>query len=289
MFRMSSALDARNRAQLAGLFTDLPPRRPRCSPGCRPPSSAGTSIPAVRRGTGPRARMRPRAGPGFARPRSEGRGWPRPPPAPMVFPPGAGAMFTIGRRNDCDLRIADLSVSRLHAQLDRDEDGWLLSDLGSRNGTRVNGWLVRDPVPVRVGDVLQFGSAAFLVQARARAARTRADPLAHPPSGDGFVIWVQLESEGVTTVLLVRHGLTATTGHVLTGWTPGIPLDDRGVAQAAALAARLAPLRLDAIVAARWTAASRPRRPSRRAGTACSSARTSGWGSAGTGTGPASR
>jgi len=43
----------------------------------------------------------------------------------------------------------------------------------------------------------------------------------------------------VTTVLLVRHGLTATTGHVLTGWTPGIPLDDRGQAQAAALAARL--------------------------------------------------
>jgi probable phosphoglycerate mutase len=52
----------------------------------------------------------------------------------------------------------------------------------------------------------------------------------------------------VTTVLLVRHGLTATTGQLLTGWTPGIPLDDRGAAQAAALAARLAPLRLDAIV-----------------------------------------
>jgi len=52
----------------------------------------------------------------------------------------------------------------------------------------------------------------------------------------------------VTTVLLVRHGLTATTGRVLTGWMPGIPLDDRGLAQAAALAARLAPLRLDAIV-----------------------------------------
>jgi probable phosphomutase (TIGR03848 family) len=49
-------------------------------------------------------------------------------------------------------------------------------------------------------------------------------------------------------VLLVRHGLTATTGHVLTGWAPGISLDDRGRAQAAALAARLAPLPLDAIV-----------------------------------------
>jgi probable phosphoglycerate mutase len=49
-------------------------------------------------------------------------------------------------------------------------------------------------------------------------------------------------------VLLVRHGLTAGTGHVLTGRTPGIPLDDRGREQAAALAARLAGVRLDAIV-----------------------------------------
>ena len=52
----------------------------------------------------------------------------------------------------------------------------------------------------------------------------------------------------MTVVLLVRHGLTAGTGHVLTGRTPGIPLDDRGREQAAALAARLAEVRLDAIV-----------------------------------------
>jgi probable phosphomutase (TIGR03848 family) len=52
----------------------------------------------------------------------------------------------------------------------------------------------------------------------------------------------------VTLVLLVRHGLTAPTGTVLSGWTPGIPLDDRGRAQAAALAARLAPVPLDAII-----------------------------------------
>jgi probable phosphoglycerate mutase len=52
----------------------------------------------------------------------------------------------------------------------------------------------------------------------------------------------------VTLVLLVRHGLTATTGSVLTGWTQGIPLDDRGRQQAADLAARLTPVRLDAII-----------------------------------------
>ncbi len=81
----------------------------------------------------------------------------------MVFPPGSGTSFSIGRTQDCDLRIADLSVSRHHAQLERSQDGWLLSDLGSHNGTRVNGWLVREPVPVRPGDVLQFGSAMFVI------------------------------------------------------------------------------------------------------------------------------
>ncbi|MEP7055375.1 MAG: MSMEG_4193 family putative phosphomutase [Actinomycetota bacterium] len=52
----------------------------------------------------------------------------------------------------------------------------------------------------------------------------------------------------MTTVLLVRHGLTRMTGPVLAGWTPGIDLDERGVAQAAAVAERLYPVPLAAIV-----------------------------------------
>jgi probable phosphomutase (TIGR03848 family) len=52
----------------------------------------------------------------------------------------------------------------------------------------------------------------------------------------------------VTTVLLVRHGLTHLTGPVLSGWTPGLHLDERGVAQAARLAAQLLAVPLAAIV-----------------------------------------
>jgi probable phosphomutase (TIGR03848 family) len=52
----------------------------------------------------------------------------------------------------------------------------------------------------------------------------------------------------VTTVLLVRHGLTELTGRVLAGWTPGVHLDERGRAQAAALGERLRPVPLAAIV-----------------------------------------
>jgi len=157
MVRMSSALGARNRGQLAGLFTDLPPRRATLLDRVRaaflgrdPGPGEGGWPPPLARWAGANGGSDGPAGPGQ--------------PAPMVFPPGTGTTFTIGRTHDCDLRIADLSVSRLHAQLRRGEDGWLLADLGSHNGTRVNGWRVREPVPVRAGDVLQFGSVAFVIQ-----------------------------------------------------------------------------------------------------------------------------
>jgi len=52
----------------------------------------------------------------------------------------------------------------------------------------------------------------------------------------------------VTTVLLVRHGLTAMTGPILAGRTPGVDLDERGRAQAARVAGRLAGVALKAIV-----------------------------------------
>jgi FHA domain/Domain of unknown function (DUF1707) len=181
MFRMQSALGARHRGQLVGLFTDLPPRRARLLDRVRAAFRRGDPDPD---GAGADWRPAPQARPGmWAEPSpADAAGWTPQPgrwsgvhgepggpgeggrPAPMVFPPGSGTSFTIGRTQDCDLRIADLSVSRRHAQLDRGDDGWLLGDLGSHNGTRVNGWLVREPVPVRPGDVLQFGSAVFVLQ-----------------------------------------------------------------------------------------------------------------------------
>ena len=52
----------------------------------------------------------------------------------------------------------------------------------------------------------------------------------------------------MTLVLVVRHGLTSSTGKALTGWLPGISLDDRGQAQAATLAGRLAEVQFAAVV-----------------------------------------
>ena len=171
MYRMQSAFDARNRGQLAGLFTDLPPRRPR-------PKDLLARIRGALRGGRP-DREAPRATERIAGPppRPPGITWgqpdrgdqarPAPPPAepaPLFFPPGSGVRFTIGRTRDCDLCLTDLSVSRMHALLVRRQDGWVLSDLGSHNGTRLNGWLVREPVQVHAGDRVEFGSMAFIIQ-----------------------------------------------------------------------------------------------------------------------------
>ena len=62
-----------------------------------------------------------------------------------------------------------MTVSRVHATLERTADGWLLTDLASTNGTRVNGWRVRGKVPVTAGDVVSFGNATEYL---ARALRT---------------------------------------------------------------------------------------------------------------------
>ena len=51
----------------------------------------------------------------------------------------------------------------------------------------------------------------------------------------------------MSTLFLIRHGLTAQTGKTLYGRTEGIPLDDRGLAQALGLAERFAALRLTAV------------------------------------------
>src|SRR6185437_4703277 len=172
MYRMQTALDARHRGQLAGLFTDLPPRRPgarklvaRIRALLRTQKAAGPSYEQAR----PRIPPPPHAWPGPPAPPlgNPPLGNPAPPlatPAPLAFPPGSGVRFTIGRTRDCDLCLTDLSVSRMHALLVRREDGWVLSDLGSHNGTRLNGWLVREAVRVRAGDRVEFGSMAFIIQ-----------------------------------------------------------------------------------------------------------------------------
>jgi pSer/pThr/pTyr-binding forkhead associated (FHA) protein len=94
----------------------------------------------------------------------------QPPPRAFVLPSGIKDSFTIGRDAACDLVLYDMTVSRTHASLRREAGAWLLSDAGSTNGTRLNGWRVTEPVPLRAGDRVTFGSMTLVVTDHARQA-----------------------------------------------------------------------------------------------------------------------
>src|SRR6476469_2363579 len=71
--------------------------------------------------------------------------------------------FTVGRKPDASLSIPSPTVSREHAELTVIERGMLLRDLGSTNGTFVNGVRIQQPCTVNHGDLLQFGQVVFRV------------------------------------------------------------------------------------------------------------------------------
>jgi len=53
--------------------------------------------------------------------------------------------LVIGRSSRCDLAVADRCLSRQHVRLYQSDEGWLVEDLGSRNGTRLNGTMISGP------------------------------------------------------------------------------------------------------------------------------------------------
>lgn len=68
--------------------------------------------------------------------------------------------FFVGRSAEADWPIPDPTVSRRHASIARRGDAWVITDLTSRHGTRVNGCGLEPDVPVAVqdGDIIEFGS-----------------------------------------------------------------------------------------------------------------------------------
>jgi len=76
----------------------------------------------------------------------------------------------IGRRHDCDLWIALKQVSKRHCQLSVDNGSLKVRDLGSRNGTFINGKKV-EKVNAKPGDYLRVGPLTFLLQIDGRPAQ----------------------------------------------------------------------------------------------------------------------
>lgn len=67
--------------------------------------------------------------------------------------------ITLGRAQDCDVVLPERQISRYHARIEQDETGFIIRDLGSKNGTYVNGETVRDqPFRLRDGDEIQLAN-----------------------------------------------------------------------------------------------------------------------------------
>lgn len=81
-------------------------------------------------------------------------------PEPSPFP------LRIGRDPANGLRLSHDTVSRLHAELSRQGQVWVLRDLGSTNGTTVNGIRVTGSIVVQDGDMVGFGRMSFRLTAR---------------------------------------------------------------------------------------------------------------------------
>jgi Protein of unknown function (DUF3662)/FHA domain len=78
------------------------------------------------------------------------------------FPLGDGPV-TLGRLPECDLVLNDPNVSRRHAEFRQTTDGVVVTDLGSTNGTRVNGVPVREQQLVS-GDEITVGSTTLVFE-----------------------------------------------------------------------------------------------------------------------------
>ncbi|HEX7199484.1 MAG TPA: FHA domain-containing protein, partial [Dongiaceae bacterium] len=70
--------------------------------------------------------------------------------------PLTGGRVRLGRGGDNDIVLADVSVSRNHAEIRRGPDGWHIHDLRSTNGVEVNRVPVRS-APLRPGDRITVG------------------------------------------------------------------------------------------------------------------------------------
>ncbi|WP_433433718.1 FHA domain-containing protein [Nonomuraea sp. CA-141351] len=138
--RVDQALRAQNRHELDELVADLPQRptlRQRLTDAVASVSEFTTRLQSA---------------------------WRRPRLPRLALPDDDRLRYVVGRGSACDLVLSDLTVSRVHAELRREGDGgWMLVDLGSLNGTRLNGWRLVGPARVRSGDEISFGDCGFLL------------------------------------------------------------------------------------------------------------------------------
>ncbi len=95
-------------------------------------------------------------------------------------------VFTIGRAADCSITLPERPVSRYHARILRQGDRYLVEDLGSKNGTHLNGAPVHGSAAIQDGDEIQIALCVKFLFVGTEA--TVPLSLGPPPSGGRLVL-----------------------------------------------------------------------------------------------------
>lgn len=88
-----------------------------------------------------------------------------------------GTVFVVGRANDCNLQVVHSTVSRHHCQMSEIGRFTTVRDLGSSNGTYLNGNLLRGEEVIRGGDQLSLGMVLLEVLDMPALPRDEAAPI----------------------------------------------------------------------------------------------------------------
>ena len=121
----------------------------------------------------------------------------------------------VGRDETCGLRLTSGGVSREHCKLRHDDGKCFVSDMGSQNGTIVNGNVIEGEVELKAGDRLEIGPMVFVMAAQSveetKAAKTKPRQKSKPSSASAK----KLRSKKVTSDDEIASWLTEGLGDEL--------------------------------------------------------------------------
>lgn len=129
--------------------------------------------------------------------------------------------FVVGRGERCDLRLVSQRISRAHCLLVQTETGLVLSDLGSRNGTSLNGQYVTKATKLKLGDQITLDSCVLRLISSPVLPPSTLEPeedMTRPLGNDELLDWLS-EDESLANV--ERHYRPEAAAHEV-NTTPSI-------------------------------------------------------------------